>query len=512
MAVYSGGPDLSAIDGRSFDVAVIGSGINGSSTAAALMEARYDVLLVDKNDFGSGSSSRSSRMLHCGLNYLALAREARTLADKLWNVSLARKMMQQRATLFDRLRGRLTPRTLHIPLQAEDPVRPWQYDAAFTLLKSLGGYSLPLDYRRAKKSKLQAHPLARYLSGNVVGIASFSELVFDWPERVCVDYAMRAAEGGATVFNYVALRSAKKLDNAWELALVDNVSGQFQCTVRARAVVNMAGVWSDKVNSLASPSTSTVTANKGCHIAVKLPAAFAGQGIVCRNAIGHMFICMPWKGLHIIGPTETAVDGIAEPPKAGESDVEALLREADRVMPGASIRRQDVLFQWAGYRPATFDPNNGLGSWKRKIYCKDASDDTAWVSMSWGRLADHALTAEDIVGKVKASLCNPASRPLPHGPSAIATIKHREPDLDQIIAREVPKSVADVMFGRTGWGWDADLGQSRVADVADALARVAGDKEAGQYIAEYNEFLLATFGAEPSNQRSKAHGALRARR
>src|SRR5262249_36304324 len=152
-----------------------------------------------------------------------------------------------------------------------------------------------------------------------------------------------------------------------------------------------------------SPSIPTVTANKGCHIAVKLPAAFAGQGIVCRNAIGHMFICMPWKGLHIIGPTETAVDGIAEPPKAGESDVEALLRAAERGMPGASIRQQDVLFQWAWYRPATFDPNNEHGSWKRKIYSKDARDDSALVSRSWGRLADHALAAKDIVGKVKAS-------------------------------------------------------------------------------------------------------------
>src|SRR5262249_2079316 len=207
MAVYSGGPNLSAIDGRSFDVAVIGSGINGSAAAVALTEAGYDVLLVDKNDFGSGSSSRSSRMLHCGLNYLALARDARALADKLGNVSLARKMMQQRASLFARLRGRLTPMTLHIPLRVGDPAKPWQYDLAFALLKSLGGYSLPLHYRRTQKSELPAHPLARYLSGDLVGIASFSELVFDWPERVCVDYAMKAAEGGATVFNYVAMRT-----------------------------------------------------------------------------------------------------------------------------------------------------------------------------------------------------------------------------------------------------------------------------------------------------------------
>jgi hypothetical protein len=112
------------------------------------------------------------------------------------------------------------------------------------------------------------------------------------------------------------------------------------------------------------------------------------------------------------------------------------------------------------------------------------------------------LRAKDIVGKIKASLCSPTCRALPHGPPAIAASKHLESDLDQIIAREVPKSVADVMFRRTGWGWDADLGQSRVADVADALARVAGDKEAGQYIAEYNEFLLATFGAEPSKHQA----------
>lgn len=490
--------NLAELDGRSFDAAVIGGGINGSAVVKTLAAAGYNVLLVERNDFGSESTSRSSRMFHCGLNYLAIAKDARTLGEKLSNVLLARNMMRERERLSQELPGRLKPVTLHIPLREADAVKPWQFDFAFAMLKGMGGYSVPLNYRRTSKQSLISHPLAPYLGNDLVGIASYSELVFDWPERVCVEYALEAAGYGATVLNYVTLTGAEACEGGWRLTLVDSLTGKSRPQVIARVVVNMAGPWSNGVNRLADADAGpTVTPNKGCHFAVRLPPAFRDVGIVSRNTIGHMFICLPWKDFHIIGPSETAIDGASDQVEAGDEDIDRLLREAGAVIPGASITRKDVLFRWAGMRPATFEPGNPLGGWKRRIYVDQRKGRSLWLSMSWGRLADHAITSRDVLACVADRLGVPSRATVKAGTPGASIPKGV--DLDHIVRCEAPASVADVMFGRTGWGWAIDLGLSTLPDVAAALARHYPSKDANAFSAEYEHYLSRAFGRAWTN-------------
>lgn len=484
---------LPQLQGRSFDVAVIGGGINGSSAAKTLSAAGYNVLLVEQNDFGSGSSSRSSRLLHCGLNYLAMAKDASSIAAKLKCTIMARSMMQERARLFSALPGRARPKTLHIPLRTHDVVKPWQFDLAFAFLWSLGGYSVPLNYRRTTRQQLPSHPLTPYLGHDLVGIVSYSELIFDWPERLCVDHALAAASQGATALNYVTLVGAEKRSEGWHLRLQDTPSGDLKAEVTARAVVNMTGAWSDKVNRLADPDrTPTVTPNKGCHFAVKLPPAFKGIGVVNRNALGHMFICQPWNDFHIIGPSETAMAGPTNALQASDDDIDSLLREAGSVMPGAKLRREDLLFRWAGMRPATFEPGNPLGGWNKQFYINEASDSSPWLSMSWGRLADHAITSREILAHVAGRLGGPGARAVP---PAVSAIKPGD-DLSFVTQHEGPLTVADVMFGRTGWGWSADLGRSKVAEISAALAMALPGKKAEELVAEYQAYVAQNFGVE----------------
>lgn len=485
---------LATLSGRSYDVAVIGGGINGTATARALSSAGYHVILVEQNDFGSGSSSRSTRLMHCGLNYIAMAHDARRFREKLHSLSLAGKMMRERAHLSRELRHRFMPRTVYVPIRNSDVVRAWQFDLAFAILRSSGGYSVPLNYRRLKRSELDRHPLAGFLGDDLVGLVSYTELTFNWPERVCVDYALASAESGATVLNYTALSHVRKQGARWALTLRDNLTG-IHADINCRAIVNMAGVWSNEVNKFnSSMATPTVTSNKGCHLAVSLPQAFNGVGVVARNSIGHMFVCLPWKHFHIIGPTEMVHEGTAEP-HVLEADIEAILSEAKQVMPGAEIGRENVLFHWAGLRPATFEEGNPLGDWNRKIYADDANDGTCWLSMSWGRLADHAITSKDVVALIGKKLGTPLTRSRATGlfPKERSQRVSLEPDLEYAINNEGPSSVADVMFGRTGWGWDTDLGSSKVTEVATALARRSPHKDPKTFAAEYEEYVQNNF-------------------
>lgn len=492
-------PGSVTLDGQRYDVAVIGGGINGTAVARELAERAYSVLLVEKGDFGAGSSSRSSRIMHCGLNYLASALESPSVSGKVRNLALARAMMNERAMLASSLAGRLAPRTFVIPIRSQDAVKPWRYDLAFAVLRSLGGYGVPLDYKRYSGASLRSHPLAPFFGPGLVGLASFTEWIFDWPERICVEYALDAASHGATVLNYTTLRRAVRCGGCWELELTDSLNPARTMVAGARAVLNLTGVWSDSVNRLRTIDPGartlperTVTPNKGCHVAVRLPEPFRDVGIISRNMIGHLFLCVPWRDFHILGPTETIVDGEVGIAEVTDTDVEFLIAEAKAVIPAAGVDRDDILFHWAGFRPAAFEAENPRGAWTRMIHGRPAArGDALWMSMSWGRLADHRMTAWDFASHMVRHL-GPPSALLSPRPAA-----HEEPPLpgglDRIICDEAPASVADIMFGRTGWGWSADLGKSRIAEVSRAMARHVRTKGADEFAAEYEIALRRSF-------------------
>src|SRR5260221_7636518 len=151
---------LSQLDGKTFAVAVIGAGVNGASAAQHLAAAGHDVLLVDKGDFGAGSSSRSSRLLHCGLRYLApgdsmwdFVRRPRTLGIAL---RMARQAMESRAQMVETAPERTRKAKFCFPIYAGGPYAPWQVSLAFRLLERLGPTSVPLGYKRVAPQEVAA--------------------------------------------------------------------------------------------------------------------------------------------------------------------------------------------------------------------------------------------------------------------------------------------------------------------------------------------------------------------
>ncbi|CAD7037771.1 FAD-dependent oxidoreductase [Pseudorhizobium endolithicum] len=491
---------IGSVAGQAFEVAVVGGGINGTAVARQLAHEGRSVLLVEKEDFGAGSSSRSSRIMHCGLNYLAEVLHAKGPGAKLRNLRLARRMMIERARLWRDLPGRLIARPFVIPIRAEDAVRPWAYDLAFRALRALGGYGVPIDYRRFAGQSLQDHPLRPFFSDDLVGLVSFSELVFEWPEAVCHDYARDAAALGAKVLNYVALADVTRETGGWRLSLVDMLTPGVTSSVSARHVVNMTGIASDRINARAASAgltgfpSRTVTPNKGCHAAMRLPEPFRGMGILRRNELGHLFLAVPWRDYHIVGPTETAVVGDPPPPRAEESDVAALVAAAAENIPGAHIDHDDVLYHWGGYRPAGYSADNLRGQWLRTIYAPDdtVQDGGAWLSMAWGRLADHRITAEEVAKLIAARSGRNA---YPRSTERLPPLAPRRADERDFIAGPLgPATLADVMFGRLGLGWSADLGRSEMRRVADVMAEANGTS-ADKLVLDYEALLRKEFGA-----------------
>ncbi|MDA0702949.1 MAG: FAD-dependent oxidoreductase [Proteobacteria bacterium] len=158
---------LASLNGRRFDVVVMGGGVVGASAAQHLAAEGYAVLLVDKGDFGSGSSSRSGRLLHCGLRYLepgeglsyvvsGSSPVLKFLADPKMFLSgcrRAREAMACRAQMARTMRARLSPETFYVPVWKGGKYKPWHLSAAFGMLKLLGPKDVPLEARNYKQSE-----------------------------------------------------------------------------------------------------------------------------------------------------------------------------------------------------------------------------------------------------------------------------------------------------------------------------------------------------------------------
>ena len=224
-------PDLKSLNDAHFDVVVIGAGINGASSAQHLSAAGYSVLLVDKADFASGSSGRSTRMLHCGLRYFETPRPvldfARQPSKLVMALRMARSAMQTRGEIAKDSAARIRAIKLCFPIYRDGPYKPWQMDLAFKVLGALGPKDVPLDYERIPGSEAKLLPLVSELRDldRLHSVATFREYMFDWPERFCIDAVLDAERMGAQVRNYtIADIKERDAQGYWHVRLHDELS------------------------------------------------------------------------------------------------------------------------------------------------------------------------------------------------------------------------------------------------------------------------------------------------
>ncbi|MCE7027117.1 FAD-dependent oxidoreductase [Jiella avicenniae] len=483
---------LAGIAGSQWDVAVIGAGINGAATARELTMAGYSVLLCEKGDFADGASSRSSRMLHCGLRYFEAEDPVRAFALHprrfLQAVTMARAGMIARHEIATTAPEAVKPFTMCFPVYPESPVRPWHLDAGLRLLKQLGPSEPPLEYRKITSDFEARLPFAGHLRDRdrLQLIATYREYVFDWPERFCVDAALEAEAGGATVLNFCKARLVEPdAAGCWEIAL--EAQDGSTAKVGARLVFNMAGTWIDGVNAGAGErptrSRRLVRGTKGSHVMVRLPEAYRGYGIAAMHRQGMPFYCLPsHDDFFYFGPTETPFEGDAADVAATEAEIDFLLGEANFLLAGLGLTRKDVVFTWAGVRPLTFDEAQPMGRRSREIH--DLSDDglPGVLAMTAGPVMSHRSAARTMRERAEAILGKPQrtmrGEPAPWRIASNAPrLSEPEPSgnlrraaMRRAVSEERARDLKGILYTRTALAWRRHLARHEVEDAAASVA------------------------------------------
>jgi len=329
-----------ALRREEFDLLVVGGGITGAAAARDAAGRGLDVALVEAGDFATGTSSRSSRLVHGGLRYLetydfALVFEASAERRRL--LELAPHVVHPLPFLFPVYRGGPTP---WLMLQAG----MWLYDA-LSLFRNIHRHrTLSTGDVAREEPKLRRDGLS--------GAAKYYDAAVD-DARLTLANARGAHEAGAAVVSHAEvvafLNDGKGVRGA---RVRDRITGD-EVEVRARVTLNATGPWSDTVRRLADPAAKPrLRPTKGVHILVDRERIGNRNAITFQSPIdGRVMFVLPWGDFTYVGTTDTDYAGDPADVRADAADVEYLVTSANSVFPSAKLTAADVVSTWAGIRP-----------------------------------------------------------------------------------------------------------------------------------------------------------------
>jgi len=398
-----------------FDIAIVGGGITGAGVArdAALRGLR--VALVERDDFASGTSSRSSRLVHGGVRYLEHG-----------HLRLVFEASRERRILL-----RIAPHLVR-PLAFTWPVYQGARISRLKLSLGLGLYDLLATFRNVgsherldRRELLESEPTLR--AESLDGGARYYDAATD-DARLTLANVVAAAEAGAVALNHAEVTAIVRVGGrAGGVDVRDRIDGG-GFTIRARHVVNASGPWSDAIRGLEAPSVApSVAGSKGAHVAVPHHRVGNRAAItMIHPSDGRVLFTIPAGGNTIFGTTETPTPvGVTEV-RASREDVRYLLNAANHYFPRGRLGDDDVVAAWAGIRPLARQlAGTDVGSASREHTIERGPSGV--VHVTGGKLTTYRAMAEqvvdEIVGPDARRVAATARLPLPGGDAPLADVE-----------------------------------------------------------------------------------------
>ena len=389
---------LSRLATERFDVLVVGGGVTGAGAALDAASRGLRVALVEARDLASGTSSRSSKLIHGGLRYL-----------EQFDFKLVYEALRERDLLVSRLAPHLVkPVSFLYPLYKKVVERPY-VGAGLVLYDSMEGTRRPVPRHRHLSARGALKRAPALSPDRLAGAMLYYDAQVD-DARHTLTVARTAAAHSAVIgtrLSAVGLLRSADGERVTGARVRDEESGRV-LEVSAEVVVICAGVWTDLVHELAGVQAGyKVRMSKGVHIVVPRAAVDADTGMILRTEKSVLFF-IPWGEHWIVGTTDTDFSGDPAEPVATEEDIEYILAAANRVL-ARPLTRADVIGVYAGLRPLV-DPAAGNGAKPTTKLSREHVVDVpvpGLASIAGGKFTTYRLMARDVVDAAVADFGRP---------------------------------------------------------------------------------------------------------
>ncbi|MBZ5671099.1 MAG: glycerol-3-phosphate dehydrogenase [Acidobacteriia bacterium] len=387
--------DLSALAERTYDLAIIGGGINGAATAREAALRGLKVALFEARDFSSGTSSRSSKLIHGGLRYL-----------EQFDFKLVHESRTERRTLLALAPHLACPLPFVLPIYRGDPYYPLKIRVGLSIYDLLGNLGRADRHRMlSREEALRLIPGLR--SENLRAAAVYYDSETD-DARLTLEMILAAAERGANVANYAEIRALETSASGQSPEIVsaeveDRLTGR-RHELAARFWVNAAGPWVDHVRALLPgfDGTKTVRLTKGTHLI--LPGVDPDHALFAAILPGdRIFLMLPWHGHALLGTTDTDFDGDPANVQPDRADTDYLLAAVNRVL-RRPFSARDVRGSFAGLRALAIEPGRSASENTREYRFHEEPGIKNFVSVCGGKLTTARALGEKLVDRIAAQL------------------------------------------------------------------------------------------------------------
>ncbi len=387
---------LDRMAAEAFDVLVIGGGITGLGVALDAAARGYSVALVERGDFGGSTSSKSTKLVHGGIRYLPQ-----------FDFALVHEALVERGALLRNAPFLVQPLAFVLPLY-EDAKRPLgvpitpprgvglglMIDAGLLMYDTLAGGRGFARHRRI--SIEQALTMAPTLRGEGLKEAFIYYDGQTNDTRLVVAALRTATRFGAVITNYTEVTGFEKRDGKLSAAHVRDTLGGREFTIRARHIVNAAGVFAERVAALTGDESKvSLEPSKGVHLVVARDRISMGDtGVVLPETDdGRILFVLPWEDRALIGTTDTG-SGDLDHPEATPEDIDYLIRHVNRYM-NVNLTRDDLIGVYAGYRPLVRSREKPSANLSRTHVV--LQEDNGMVTIVGGKLTTYRRMAQDTV-------------------------------------------------------------------------------------------------------------------
>jgi glycerol-3-phosphate dehydrogenase len=490
--------NIEKLGAEMFDVVIVGGGITGAGIARDAAMRGYRVALVDKGDFASGTSSKSSKLVHGGVRYM-----------ELFEFGLVAEASRERRILWNIAPYLVHPLPFVFPIYRDARWPKWMIDVGMWMYDGLA------MFRNFKRHRMLSTPQVEEMirgidTRNINGAAYYYDAQVD-DARLTLETIRAAHRHGSIVANYVLVDELmKQRGRVVGVGAHDVMSGN-KISVHARVVVNATGPWCDTLLMLDDPAAEPrMRPTKGIHILVareriggesgvtssRGKVASQGNSIAPRDNVpaatfpapdGRLMFLIPWNGFTIIGTTESDYTDDFDRVFADRHDVEYVLNATNHAFPKANLVKTDIISAYAGLRPLLTQVGKNVHQTSREH--EIWSSESGLVTIAGGKLTTYREMARQLVDVVEKRLCEEfgivakskgltAVTPIGErdisvrgGAPLIEGLPYVREDVMCALEQEMAMTLTDVLERRTHILWEArDNGVSIAPQVAEIMA------------------------------------------